>query len=57
MNQEKKESPDKYVPLSQQECDRIWFSCDGWSRKLREAHKLGWDAAMKAQHEATLPKL
>lgn len=38
--------PDKYVPLSQEECDRIWFSCDGWTRKIREAHKMGWDAAM-----------
>lgn len=46
-----------YVPLSQEECDRLQYATGGWTRKFREAHKLGWDAAMKAQHEADMSKL
>ena len=38
-----------YVPLSQKECDHIWYSPTNWTTKLRSAHKLGWDAAMKAK--------
>ena len=57
MNQEKKELPSKYVPLSQEECDRLYWAIGGWTWKFRHAHKAGWDAAMKAQHETMLPKL
>jgi hypothetical protein len=46
----------EYVPLSQEECDRLQYDQGGWTRKFREAHKLGWDAARKA-HETDLPKL
>lgn len=47
----------EYVPLSQEECDRMWHAHDGWTIMIQAAHKLGWDAAIKAQHEAQVPKL
>lgn len=47
----------EYVPLSQEECDHLQYAQGGWTRKFRKAHKLGWDAAMKAQHEAQMSKL
>jgi hypothetical protein len=49
--------PNDYVPLSQKECDRLQYAQGSWTRKFGEAHKLGWDAAMKAKHETDLPKL
>jgi len=47
----------EYVPLSQEECDRLQYAQGSWTRKFGEAHKLGWDTAMKAKHETDLPKL
>ena len=54
---EAKKAQAEYVPLSQEECDRLQYDQGGWTRKFREAHKAGWEAAMKAQHEAQMSKL
>ena len=47
----------EYVPLSQEECDRLHYAQGSWTWKFQQVHKAGWDAAMKAQHEAQVPKL
>ena len=47
----------EYTPLTIEECDQIWFQPGSWVAKYRQVHKAGWDAAMKAQHEAQVPKL
>lgn len=40
------EAKKTYTTLSQEKCDRLQYATGGWTRKFREAHKIGWYAAM-----------